>query len=106
MLLLPRPTAGVQGPGELWWERSGPGDLPLGWLWEPAWIPQACWWAATLPCAGVCGAVSGRGWMYHRVMSGGLCERETRSGVFMCEVCLRMCVCVCMFVCVCAHRYS
>jgi len=58
-----RATTGVQRPGELWWEQSGPGDLLLGWLWEPAWIPQACWWAAALPCAGVCGAVSGGEWM-------------------------------------------
>lgn len=70
-----------------------PWGLGLGWLREPAWIPQACWQAATLPSAGVCGAVLGGRWMCQRVMSGGLCERERHT-----HMCVYMwgCVCVCM----------
>lgn len=66
----------------------------LGWLWEPAWIPQACWQAATLPSAGVCGAVLGGGWMCQRPMSGGLYERERHTGVFICG---DVFVCACMY---------
>lgn len=59
------------------------GVLPLGWLGQPSWIPQAFWWAATLPSAGVCGPVSGGGWMCQSHVWESVRERKTYWCVYV-----------------------
>lgn len=65
-----------------------PGALGLGGLWEPAWILQACRQAATLPCAGVCGAVLRGGWVCHSHV-WGVCAKN--KDILLCSY-VRMCL--------------
>lgn len=88
MLLLSRPTAGVQGPGELWWEPSGSGSCCWAGWGSPPGSPrpsggQQPW--LVLGCVDLC-------------LEEGGCVRESCLGV--CEreenilVCLRVSLCV------------
>lgn len=88
MLLLPRPTAGVQGPGELWWgtcHGAGCGSPPGSP--RPAGGQQHC---LVLECVELCLEEGG----CITESCPGDCVREKHVVVYLCVRCVCVCVCV------------